>query len=498
MVNLFSVPAFFIVLREVLEACLVVGIVLAYLNKIGNTSLRKYVIWGATAGIALSLVFGVTFAVVFYTKGNQIFSDKNEKIFEGIVFLIAAALLTWMIIWMQQMGRKMQKQLEDKIDEYVEDDSGRGKWGLFAMVFVQVLREGIETWIFLFGATSASDEEGAWKAIPIPGILGVVVGIAASYALFRGLVELDLNALFLWSSIILMLFSAGLTSHAFHELQEVDWFGEWAEDKTQRDWWNARLWSTKDCCNDKTNEFFAFLRALFGYQDTPTFVEWSTYFAYWIIIIVILLAFNWPRVRAARTRIAGLTKKLTATSLLVTFIAFIYVVSNVTWHGTLSMTIAFLISVLASVAVFDTLSDRIAAVRNSRKSITLISGIALAALTLFMTIMHIVLMACDEEGVATCSLPRFYYVGLIFFEDWASQGRAEDGNSWVSLAVLSWSMVVVFFFFGTMAFGLIVYSGNINEDGKYVYDEGVKDETADEEALVGDEDVAPAVSAQGS
>ncbi len=484
MVNLFSVPAFFIVLREVLEACLVVGIVLAYLKKIGNTSLRKYVIWGASAGIALSLVFGIAFVVVFYTRGNLIFSDKNEKIFEGIVFLIAAALLTWMIVWMQQMGRRMQKELEDKIDGYAEDDSGRGKWGLFAMVFVQVLREGIETWIFLFGATSASDDKNAWRAIPIPGILGVVVGIATSYALFRGLIELDLNALFFWSSIILMLFSAGLTSHAFHELQEVDWFGEWAKDKTQRDWWNARLWSTKDCCNDKTNEFFAFLRALFGYQDTPTFVEWSTYFAYWVIVIIIMLAFNWPKVRAARNRIAGLTKKLTATSVLVTFIAFIYVISNVTWHGTLSMTIAFFLSVIAAVAVFDTLADRVAIVRKSRKSIALISGIALAVLTLFMTIMHIVLMACDEEGVAQCTLPRFYYVGLIFFENWASQGRAEDGNSWVSLAVLSWSMIIIFFFFGTMAFGLIVYSGNINEEGMYVYDGGVEQETNDEEALV--------------
>ena len=468
MVSLFNIAAFFIVLREVLEACLVVGIVLACLKSLGNTHLRKWVWWGAGSGIVLSLVLGITFVVVFYTRGTNFFSGKTEKIFEGIVFLIAAALLTWMIIWMQHMGRKLKTNLEKEVERKIEQSDDGGKWGIFFMVFVQVLREGIETWIFLFGAASASDDPNAWKAIPIPGILGVVVGIAVSYALFRGLIELDINSFFFWTSVILMLFSAGLTSHAFHELQEVDWFGPWAEDKTQRDWWNARLWSTKPCCNDKYNEFFAFLRALFGYQDTPTFVEWSTYFAYWLIIIAILLSFNWGTVRKARNTVAKMTKSLSAVSLCATFIAFIYVLINRTWNGTLTMTLAFLLSIASIVVCFDFITARAAGLKASRKTIALGTAVALGALTIVITILHIVQMACDEEGVATCSLPRFYYACLIFAEDWASQGRAEDGNSWVSLAVLSWSMVICFFFWGTLSFVLYLYSMNIDAEGNYI------------------------------
>ncbi len=478
MVQLFNAVAFFIVLREVLEACLVVGIVLAALRQLGNTHLRKWVWWGAISGIALSLVFGIAFAVIFYTQGNLLFKGKSEKIFEGVVFLIAAGLLTWMIIWMQQMGRNMQRNIERQVEGAIERKDG-GKWGIFLMVFVQVLREGIETWIFLFGATSASDNPNAWRAIPIPGILGVIVGIGASYALFRGLVELSIERLFFWSSILLMLFSAGLTSHAFHELQEVDWFGPW--DTNQKDWWNARMWSTKACCNDSENQFFAFLRALFGYQDTPTFVEWSTYFAYWLIVIVIILSFNWSKVRGARKTVAGITKKFTFTSLLITFIAFLYTCINPTWHGTLSMTTAFLVTIIATLTVFDATGEKIAAIRRVRKPVVLCCGVVLSVLTVFMVGMHIALMAADEAE----SLPRFYYVGLIFSEEWASRGRAPDGNSWVSIAVLSWSMMITFFFYGTQAMATILHAGNIDSEGYYNYDDmqRIKDEDQSNENL---------------
>jgi len=362
---------------------------------------------------------------------------------------------------------------------------------LFVLVFVQILREGIETVIFLFGAANASDDENAWRSIPIPGILALIVGVGASYALFKGFINLDITSLFLWSSIILMLFSAGLTSHAFHELQEADWFGSWAEEKTDRDWWNARLWSTKDCCNDKQNEFFAFLRALFGYQDTPTFLEWVTYFAYWVVVIAILYYFNSGAVRTATSKTAKLTKFATATAFSFGFIAFIYVLLNVTWTGTLTMTLLFILSLAAMVVVFDAFATRIPAVMKSRKSLTWMLGASFALLGVFIAVLHIAQMACDE---GSCSLPKFYYVGLIFSEDWASQGRAEDGNSWISLAVLCWSLVAITALIGTLSFGLIIFSGNMDEDGKYLYNEG-DESAAEEEAEDTAQEVKEAISA---
>lgn len=472
-VSVFNIAAFFIVLREVLEACLVVGIVLACLKSLGNTHLKKWVWYGAGAGIGLSLALGIAFTVVFYRFKTKLFAGKTEKIFEGIVFLIAAALLTWMLVWMQKMGHKIKSNLEQKVETILDNDDG-GKWGIFFMVFVQVLREGIETILFLFGAANSAEDPDAWRGIPLPGILGVIVGLVASYALFRGLVELDIMLFFAISSAILILFSAGLTSHAFHELQEAEWFGIWKLPDPNplgvtRDWWNATMWDTKGCCDDKKNEFFALLRALFGYQDTPTFVEWGTYFAYWIFVVGLLLALNWNEVCRSRRTISKLTKGLTAASLSFTFVAFIYVLMQITWTGVLTMTLAFLLSIAAAVTVYDNIALRVAFVKNSRKVLIAITGWSLALLTMFISALHIAQMACDETGVARCSLPKFYYFGLIFTENWASTGRGE--KAWVSLAVLSWSLTITVFLWGTMALGLILYSKNIDSEGHYYVEE---------------------------
>ncbi|KAI0561613.1 High-affinity iron transporter [Gracilaria domingensis] len=235
--SVFSIPAFFIVLREVLEACLVVGIVLAYINKIGATQYRRYVWWGTFGGIAISLIVGLAFGIVVWTRGDQLFKDEAEKIFEGITFLVAASLLTWMIIWMMVLGKNLRTKLEHDVDEIIDDDDKsplRRKLAIFFMVFVQVLREGIETVIFLIGTANA-DENGGWRAIPLPGFLAIVVGVGASFLVFRGLLQLDILKFFLVSSFVLMAFAAGLVSHAFHELQEVDWFGPW-EPSEERDW----------------------------------------------------------------------------------------------------------------------------------------------------------------------------------------------------------------------------------------------------------------------
>lgn len=276
MVNVFSIPAFFIVLREVLEACLVVGIVLAYLDKTGALHLRKHVWAGAAGGVILSSIIGITFTVFYYTREDQIFSGKAELIFEGFAFLFAAALLTWMILWMLRAGKKLQGNLEAKVDKAIEaEGAGKAAWGVFAMVFIQVLREGIETFIFLFGAAASGESEDggvdkeAWKSVILPGFIGLFVGLAIAYFVFKGLVQLDIQAFFLISSIVLMAFAAGLVSHGLHELQEVDWFGPYEMKDGEeigsidRDWWNAKMWSTKACMLSLALLFFLDLYGMY-------------------------------------------------------------------------------------------------------------------------------------------------------------------------------------------------------------------------------------------
>lgn len=489
MVSVFSIPAFFIVLREVLEACLVVGIVLAYLNKIGATQYRKWVWIGAAAGIAGSLAVGLGLGIAFWVTGNQGFEGNAEKIFEGVAFLVAAALLTWMIIWMMAMGKTLRSNMEKKLDDIIDSDESDNKrrLSIFLMVFVQVLREGIETVIFLIGTANASDEKvGGWKAIPLPGILAIIVGLAVSYLVFKGLLSLDIVKFFFISGLVLIAFAAGLVSHAFHELQEVDAFGQW-EDTATRDWYNFPLWSTEGCCDDGDNEFFGMLRALFGYQDKPTFVEWATYFAYWLIVAVVFVCMNWSFIRASRSKVASYTQGFVLSSLLITFVGFVYSLVNVTWVGTLSMTLAFVLSIVAVLAAFDITVKLLHSVSRFRRVLALGSGIGFGVLMAFMFVMHLVEMECI--GGEDCSMDLFFFFGLIFDGDFLATPREYSKelaiSRWPPLAALSGSIVLTVYFFGTLSLLLVLFAMNVNEEGTYLDDNAilVKDTEEGEEGM---------------
>lgn len=466
--SVFSIPAFFIVLREVLEACLVVGIVLAYLRKIGATQYNKWVWIGAGGGILGSVAVGLGLGIAFWISGEQGFTGKSEKIFEGVAFLVAAALLTWMIIWMMTMGKKLQTNMEKKIDDIIDSDESEKKRSLsiFLMVFVQVLREGIETVIFLIG-TSNADEQGGWRAIPLPGILAILVGLAISYLVFKGLLNLDIIQFFFISGLVLIAFAAGLVSHAFHELQEVDWFGPWETEK--RDWYNHPLWSTEFCCDDGDNEFFAMLRALFGYQDKPTFVEWATYFAYWLIVVAIFVVVNWSFIRASRSKVKNYTQGFSIMALLFSFVGFIYTLINVTWLGTLTMTLAFVMSIVCNLAVFDITLKLLKFLQPLRRVLALGTGIGFGALTIFMLVMHLVEMECI--GREKCGMDLFFFFGLIFDGDFRETNRLE--SSWPSLTALSFSIIISTYFFGALSFLLILYAMNVGSGGEYLDDNAV-------------------------
>lgn len=490
MVELFSIPAFFIVLREVLEACLVVGIALAYFNRTGNTQYNRWVWFGAIGGILVSLIAGIAFAAIYFSNDKSIFQGKTEKIFEGIAFLIAAGLLSWMIIWMMYMGKELRSRMEDRLDNIVEDDKRsplRRKAAVFTMIFVQVLREGIETFIFLFGSTDEG-KDGGWKAIPIPGILAILVGIVASYLVFKGLVALDIQKFFTISSVVLIAFAAGLVSRAFHELQEVPWFGPWDVDTSigeTRDWYNTAMWSTKKCCNDSDNQFFGMLRALFGYQDTPTFLEWVTYFAYWLIIVAVYFAINWNVVLANRSYCLVRAQTLTFWSLLFTFVAFIYVLINQSWIGILTMTLGFILSILAVVFIFETITKSMRFLMPYRRNALKYIGISWVLLTVLILVLHLVQLVClgenedpenPEEPEASCPT-TFFFFGLILDSEFNKTGRqeVEDKVWWPSIAVLSVSLVISLFFFGGMSFRLLLSSNNVDMEGHYMDDDYIRE-----------------------
>ncbi|GAB0494868.1 hypothetical protein MMPV_006165 [Pyropia vietnamensis] len=470
--TVFSVPAFFIVLREVLEACLVVGIVLAYLRKIGATYLNKWVWLGTAAGVALSLGVGIAFAIVFHIKGNQIFQGSTEKIFEGFVFLLASALLTWMLVWMMKMGKSLRTNMENAVGRAVE---AGGWWSIFSLVFIQVLREGIETVIFI-GGSAGADDQGGWRAIPLPSVLALLVGVTASYLMFRGMITLDVQKFFFISSVLLIGFAAGLVSHALHEFQEVDWFGPYKDTENEnRDWWNAAVWSTKECCNDKSNQFWAMMRALFGYQDTPTFLEMISYIAYWAAISIVFLYIYHDVVRRARSGTATLVRT-TSTILAVSgLVGFIYAMGNRTWNGILVTTLTLIVGVVAAVAAFDSAGGMVSGLKPLRKPMMLGSCVGFAIILLLTTAITLAQLICEGSS---CTVPQFFYWGIIFSSDFAGRGNLGlspeltygQGRGYVYVAVLTLSLAISIFLCGAHSYGSYRFSRNLDAAGDYIYD----------------------------
>ena len=164
-------------LREGLEASLIVGILVAYVVKAGQSS-RLGAIWAGTGiAIALSLGFG---ALLTVTSSSM--SDEAEHAFAGTMSIIAVALVTWMVFWMRRAAREMRGEMHGKLDKALLS----GGFALGVVALVAVLREGLETALFLWASTSAS----AGTAAALGGaLLGIATAVGIGWAVYRGAVR---------------------------------------------------------------------------------------------------------------------------------------------------------------------------------------------------------------------------------------------------------------------------------------------------------------------
>jgi len=201
------IPSFLIAFREILEAALVVGIVLSYLARTGQ---RRHgaVVWaGVAAGVAASLVGAFTFERL---AGG--FEGAAEQIFEGVTMLVGAALLTTMILWMMR-----QRHIAAELEQRVAAQMNRTRrFGLFVLVFVAILREGIETVIFLSAASVPSPDNNL-----IGAAAGILAAVLLGYLLFRGSARISLKTFFGVTNVLLILFAAGLVAQGIGELNEA-------------------------------------------------------------------------------------------------------------------------------------------------------------------------------------------------------------------------------------------------------------------------------------
>lgn len=206
------IEAMVVTLREGVEAALVVGIVLAYLRKTGRARLSRYVYIGLVAAVIAS-VLG---ALAFQRYGL----DPENETLEGTLMLVAAALVGSLVIWMWRSGRDLKGRIEGRLEGLsVSSMHGRAAFGLLAFTFFMVLREGIETVLFL-SALSVTI-----AANPLYNFLGGTLGLALAFLfgllLIQGTLRINLRRFFSTTSVVLLILVAKLFANGIHEFAEV-------------------------------------------------------------------------------------------------------------------------------------------------------------------------------------------------------------------------------------------------------------------------------------
>ena len=251
--------SFLITLREGLEIAIVLAILLSYLVK-SNRANEAQAVWrGAGVAAVLCLAAGV---VIHLATGGL--HGSAEKAVEMVIAAAAASVLTWMIFWMRTHSRSMGAELRQQVDEATTATA------LAAIAFVAVLREGLETALFLLSAENASS---SGTSVVIGGLLGLAVAAVLGRLFYIGGNRINLRTFFNVTGILLILFAAGLVGKAFHEFREMMtiesgwiWQPVWTVE--------SGIWSS--------GTFYDFMKGFFGWHAETERIRLIAYFAYLI------------------------------------------------------------------------------------------------------------------------------------------------------------------------------------------------------------------------
>ena len=280
-----ALPTFVITLREGVEAALVVGIVLACLNKAKQSQLNGWVYLGVLAGLIGSLMLGI--ALGSGLQQLQLVLPNVQSIVKPLLNVlfcaIAIVMLSWMLVWMTEQSRQIKTNIEGSLAAAIEDTS-TAAWSVFSLVCVAVLREGFETVLFIF--TNVDRSSGA-----IAGALfGLLTATLIGLAIFRWGIRINLKQFFQIMGILLLLIVGGLVVSAFRSL-DMGLASISALDVGNSDLCFSRescilgpqLWDTSKILPDKQFPG-VLLKTLLGYRDHIYLVQLISYIGFLISV----------------------------------------------------------------------------------------------------------------------------------------------------------------------------------------------------------------------
>ncbi|KAM0755041.1 iron permease FTR1 [Meredithblackwellia eburnea MCA 4105] len=342
--NVFSVPIFFITFRETIEAAIIISVLLGLVEALvdrgsspngtlvqgqelsgEDAARRKHLvkrmriqIWaGAAVGLFIALCIGAAFIAVFFTTLNDIWS-KSEEIWEGVFSLVAAIIIFVMGITMLRIDRskiKWQQKLEGAFDKKVEAgeevkdrrEGKSGKWALFLLPLITVLREGLEAVVFVGGVSLGQSA----KSIPLAAIVGIFCGLIIGYIIYKSSSRLNLTIFLIVSTNILFLLGAGLFSKAVGDFERYKFNkgvgGDVSETGSGPGSFDVRIavWHV-DYGNPENNasgDGWSVFNAILGWTNNATYGTILSYVFYWIAVIGVLIYMKWAE---GRTKLFGI------------------------------------------------------------------------------------------------------------------------------------------------------------------------------------------------